>query len=265
MHRIMGSYLIEAHKADDVVPSNSDSVHVVSNRWRHENCSRSHGTQPLRGSSMPPLTAQFYLDDGVLCSVRWKHSSWTLSTTASVPESARAAGLRPTIFLGMRGPWRGPKLLTIDTLRSSPEHCRRVLHGSPHVRFFTRGLALSLLQRKPDEWRRQHATPSSGGSANTTTSSPSKDKNTRLNATAPSAVVVVPTNNDEDHDEDPEGDEVRTSSPEKEHGRKKRKRSAAAIDALFDDAIGRKVVRSALEPASAPTPVKSGTKIASLS
>ena len=37
------------------------------------------------------------------------------------------------------------------------------------------------------------------------------------------------------------------------------KRSGAAaneIEALFDDAIGRKVVRSALEPAPAPAPVK---------
>lgn len=46
--------------------------------------------------------------------------------------------------------------------------------------------------------------------------------------------------------------------------RKKRKRNAAAdeIDALFDDAIGRKVVRGALDLASTPVPVppKSKTK-----
>ena len=74
--------------------------------------------------------------------------------------------------------------------------------------------------------------------------------------------MVVPTDN-----KNPEADAARASSPEKERRRKKRKRSAAAadeIDALFDDAIGRKVVRSALEPAPAPTPVKSGTKKASL-
>ena len=136
------------------------------------------------------------------------------------------------------------------------------LAGSPHARFFTRGLALSLLQRKPEEWRRQHATPSSGGSANTATSSSNKDKNTRVDATTPSTIVVVPTNN-----KDPEADEARTSSPERERRRKKRKRSAAPadeIDALFDDAIGRKVVRSALEPAPASTPMKSGTKKADL-
>jgi nucleolar protein 9 len=131
------------------------------------------------------------------------------------------------------------------------------LAGSPHARFFTRGLALSLLQRKPDEWRRQHATPSSGSGANAATSSPDKIKNTRLKATA---VAVTPDNDNNKHlKEDTEGGEAGTSLPEKRRGRKKRKRSAAAadgIDALFDDAIGRKVVRSALEPAAAPAPVK---------
>ncbi len=60
------------------------------------------------------------------------------------------------------------------------------------------------------------------------------------------------------------------SSPsEKRPGRRKRKRSAAAvneIDELFDDAIGRKIVRSALDltPAPAPALVKSETKKANL-
>ena len=58
-----------------------------------------------------------------------------------------------------------------------------------------------------------------------------------------------------------EGD---TSSPaERGRRRKKRKRSAAAvdeIDALFDDAIGRKVVRSALGSAPEPAVVKSVKK-----
>jgi len=140
------------------------------------------------------------------------------------------------------------------------------LAGSPYARSFTRGLALSLLQRKPDEWRRQYATPSSGGRVNTATSSPNKKSNTRLKAIAPSVVAVAPTNDNEHHDADPEGDDAGTSSPaERGRGRKKRKRSAAAvdeIDALFDDAIGRKVVRSALEsvPAPAPALVKSVTK-----
>ena len=46
----------------------------------------------------------------------------------------------------------------------------------------------------------------------------------------------------EHHDKDPEADEAGTSSPERGHGHKKRKRSAVAaadeIDALLDDAIG---------------------------
>jgi hypothetical protein len=130
-------------------------------------------------------------------------------------------------------------------------------------------LALSLLQRKPEEWRRQHATPSTGGGANTATSSPNnlKNKSTRLKATAPSAVAVAPDNNNKHLKEEPEGGEVGTSSPERERRRKKRKRSAAAtdeIDALFDDAIGRKVVRSALEPAPVTAPVKAETKKANL-
>ena len=87
--------------------------------------------------------------------------------------------------------------------------------------------------------------------------------NTRLKATAPTAVVVAPENNNGHLKEEPEGGEVGTSSPEKERRRKKRKRSAAAtdeIDALFDDAIGRKVVRSALESALVTAPVKAETK-----
>ena len=139
------------------------------------------------------------------------------------------------------------------------------LAGSPYARFFTRGLSLSLLQRKPDEWRREHATPSTGGGAKTATSLPNnKNNNTKLKAAAPSAVAADPDNN-KHHDEVLEVDE--TSSPEKERRRKKRKRRAAAmdeIDALFDDTIGRKVVRSALESAQVPAPVKAQTKKADL-
>ena len=146
------------------------------------------------------------------------------------------------------------------------------LAGSPYARSFTRGLALSLLQRKPDEWRRQYATPSSGGCINTVTPLPNKKNNTRntgLKATALPVVAVAPTNYNEHHDVEPGGDDAGSLSPaEKGRGRKKRKRSAAAvdeIDALFDDAFGQKVVRSALElPAPAPTPVKSLTKKADL-
>jgi hypothetical protein len=91
-----------------------------------------------------------------------------------------------------------------------------------------------------------------------------------LKATAPSVVAVASTNNNERHDANPEGGDAGTSPPaERGRGRKKRKRSAAAvdeIDALFDDAIGRSVVRSALElgPAPAPALVKSVTEKADL-
>ena len=66
---------------------------------------------------------------------------------------------------------------------------------------------------------------------------------------------MIPADDNNKHiKEDSERGEAGTSLPEKRRGRKKRKRSAAAadeIDALFDDAIGRKVVWSALEPAAA--------------
>jgi len=146
------------------------------------------------------------------------------------------------------------------------------LAGSPYARSFTRGLARSLLQRKPDEWHRQYATPSSGGCVNPVTPLPIKKdntKNTSVKATASSVVAVGPTNYNEHHDVEPGGADAGTlSSAEKERGRKKRKRSAAAVDemdVLFDDAFGRKVVRSALElPGPGPAPVKSLTKKADL-
>jgi hypothetical protein len=115
------------------------------------------------------------------------------------------------------------------------------LAGSHCARSFTCGLTLSLLQHKPDERRRQYAAPSSDGGTNTA----NKNNDARLKATALSAVVVTPTNNTEQHDVDPE---ARASSlAERGHGRRKRKRSAAAadkIDALFNDAIERKVGQS---------------------
>ena len=129
------------------------------------------------------------------------------------------------------------------------------LAGSPYARFFTRGLALSLLQRKPDEWRRQYATPSSSRCINPIMSPPNKD-HTRLKPTAQPSDAVVPTNDNEHNDVNPAVDDVTSSPAERGRGRKKRKRSAATvdeIDALFDDAIGRKVVRSAV-PVPAPTP-----------
>ena len=79
--------------------------------------------------------------------------------------------------------------------------------------------------------------------------------------------MVAPDNNNGHLKEEFEGDEVGASSPERERRRKKRKRSANAtdeIDALFNDVIGRKVVRSALEPAPVTAPVKAETKKADL-
>ncbi|KAI9448557.1 ARM repeat-containing protein [Lactarius indigo] len=86
------------------------------------------------------------------------------------------------------------------------------LAGSQFARSFTRGLGLSLLQRKPEEWRRLHATPSVGPYVGTTNG------------------VVEPASG--------------------RKARKKRKRGVSLvedeIDALFEGALGRKVARSAL-------------------
>ena len=102
---------------------------------------------------------------------------------------------------------------------------------------------MSLLQRKPDEWRRQHATPSSSGATACSA------KNIRLKSTAPSE-GTVPTNEHDDREEEA----PRKSSPAKK--RKRRKRSAAAdeIDALFDCVIRRKIVRGKMDVDPAPAP-----------
>jgi len=70
-----------------------------------------------------------------------------------------------------------------------------------------------------------------------------------LKSTAPSE-GTVPTNQHDDREEEAPG----KSSPAKE--RRKRKRSAAAdeIDALFDDVIGRKIVRGEMDVDPAPAP-----------
>jgi hypothetical protein len=72
---------------------------------------------------------------------------------------------------------------------------------------------------------------------------------------------------EKDYDDDQEGKEGESSSsPVKERKKRKRKRGDAAdeIDALFDDVIGRKIVRGALdpvpEPASVSAPLKAKTK-----
>ena len=102
---------------------------------------------------------------------------------------------------------------------------------------------MSLLQRKPDEWRRQHATPSSSGAT------ASSANNIRLKSTAQSA-GTVPTNEHDDREEETQG----KSSPAKE--RKKCKRSTAAdeIDALFSNVVEPKVLQGALDLAPSPAP-----------
>ncbi len=104
------------------------------------------------------------------------------------------------------------------------------LAGSSYARFFTRELAMSLLPRKPGQWRRQRGTSSSH---HTTTTSAN---NIRSKTTAPSAATALTNNKHDDHEE-----EAEKSSPVREH--KKRRRSAAAdeIDALFDDVTGGKL------------------------
>ncbi|KAI9449636.1 hypothetical protein BJY52DRAFT_1359724 [Lactarius psammicola] len=63
------------------------------------------------------------------------------------------------------------------------------LAGSQFARSFTRGLGLSLLQRKPEEWRRLHATPSvfasASGGVTSSTSTPAP-------ASASAAPALVP-------------------------------------------------------------------------
>lgn len=92
-------------------------------------------------------------------------------------------------------------------------------------------LALWLLQRKPDEWRRRYATPSSGGCAYSVTLSLDKEKNTELKATSPSVFLVVRTNDNEHPDVDSKGDDA---GVQETYAR----RASVEIDALFDDAIG---------------------------
>ena len=82
--------------------------------------------------------------------------------------------------------------------------------GSSYAWSFGPRLAPSPLQRKPDEWRRQYATPPSGGRAYTVTLSPNKKKNIELKATFPSVFSVVPTNDNEHSDVDSKGDDAGT-------------------------------------------------------
>jgi hypothetical protein len=118
--------------------------------------------------------------------------------------------------------------------------------GFSHAQFSARGLAMSLLQRKPAEWRRQHATPSS----RCATSTSADDITMRISAS--SAAMAL----------DRDSEAPRKSPPAKE--RKKRKRSAAAdeIDTLFGDVVEPKVLRGVLDLAPSPAPAfpKSKTK-----
>ncbi|KAH9175142.1 ARM repeat-containing protein [Lactarius sanguifluus] len=105
------------------------------------------------------------------------------------------------------------------------------LAGSQFARSFTRGLGLSLLQRKPEEWRRMHATPSvfASASGGVTSSAPAPAPASVPHAGTTSCVVEPA----------PGG-----------KARKKRKRDVSMvedeIDALFEGALGRKIARSAL-------------------
>ncbi|KAI0260538.1 armadillo-type protein [Gloeopeniophorella convolvens] len=99
------------------------------------------------------------------------------------------------------------------------------LAAAPHARFFVRGLALPLLQRRPEEWRRLHATPSVLAAA------PAKR--------ADPAEVPPPAETEK---------KEKKRKTETERDGKKRKRGDE-IDALFDGALGRKVARGALAPA----------------
>jgi hypothetical protein len=118
--------------------------------------------------------------------------------------------------------------------------------GLSHAQFSARGLAMSLLQRTPAEWRRQHATPSS----RCATSTSADDITMRISAS--SAATALANEHDDRDSEAP-----RKFPPVKE--RKKRKRSAAAdeIEALSSDVVEPKVLRA---PSPAPAFPKSKTK-----
>ena len=96
---------------------------------------------------------------------------------------------------------------------------------------------MSLLQRKPEKWRRLHATPSAFASASGIDAS-------STSASTPTSATPVST----PHAETTSGTTVGPVSGGKE--RKKRKRGVAVvedeIDALFEGSLGRKVARSAL-------------------
>ena len=115
------------------------------------------------------------------------------------------------------------------------------LAGLPHAWFFTCGLALSLLQRKPDEWRRLHATPLSGATAVSSESGLNKPTMSETTQPIPGQEEVRdpwPTSN--------------VTSPGRVH--KKRKQGTTAtdkIDVLFKGVFGRKVARSTLEQETA--------------
>lgn len=105
---------------------------------------------------VPSMTVQqFRLDHGMLCSVPWQHSQTLWTPTASVPESAHAAGREPVSQSMLRilyCAW--PERLTIDAAYSEKlawESLPHAARDSPHARFFSRVLALSLLQPKPDQ------------------------------------------------------------------------------------------------------------------
>ena len=82
-------------RGGDSTSVNSDCAPVVSNRCHLKVCSPSRTTLQLPTSSTPSSTArQSHRVPAGPCSAPWRRSSRTSSTTASVPELARAVGRR---------------------------------------------------------------------------------------------------------------------------------------------------------------------------
>ena len=89
MHRMMSSYLIGEHKADYLVPSNSDYVYRQT-----LHVSTLLALTRNRGTSMSTLTAQqFRLDCSVPCLRAMEaQPAGVIDDRIGVPQSVRAAG-----------------------------------------------------------------------------------------------------------------------------------------------------------------------------
>jgi nucleolar protein 9 len=106
------------------------------------------------------------------------------------------------------------------------------LAGSFYGKFFARNLNLYMLKRRPDEWRsmqsqkKQNAQVQGQATQSSTQQQPQK-------STAPPVGPVSPT--------------AHLSSKEERKRSKKRSKPADEIDDLFDQALGKKVKKAALE------------------